>query len=108
MHFVYIIIVYHLQFSKACNNEFSGGLFWNNSRRNLKVTQPCSTLHPNFRSGVEIARRCYSDGNWSSVDMTACTMFLNSNPVLVVHFTVIKNDSINSSIIIDNVSFIHV
>ena len=92
----------------ACVNDFSGALFWNNSRRNLLVTQPCSTLHPSFRSGVNIARRCNSDGTWSPVDMTTCTMFMNSNPVLVVYFTVIVSDSnrIDSAIIINNVSIL--
>ena len=77
-----------------------------NSRTNLLVTQPCSELHPNFRSGVEIGRHCNNDGNWSSVDMTNCTMFLNSNPVIVVYFTVIVSDSdmVDSAIIINSVS----
>ena len=79
-----------------------------NSRTNLLVTQPCSELHPNFRFGVEIVRQCNDDGNWSPVDMTSCTMFLNSNPVIIVYFTVIVSDSntIDSAIIINNVSFI--
>ena len=77
-----------------------------NSRTNLLVTQPCSELHPNFRFGVEIGRQCNSDGNWSPVDMTNCTMFLDSNPVIIVYFTVIVSDSntIDSAIIINNVS----
>ena len=94
-------------FHKACANDSSDGLFWINSRTNLLVTQPCSELHPNFRSGVEIGRQCNSDGNWSSVDMTNCTMFLKSNPVLLVYFTVTVSDSntIDSATIINNVSF---
>ena len=92
----------------ACVNDFSGALFWNNSRRNLPVTQPCSTLHPSFRSGVNIERHCNSDGTWSPVDMTTCTMFMNSNPVIVVYFTVIVSDSnrIGSAVIINNVSIL--
>ena len=91
---------------KACTNDFSGALFWMNSRTNLLVTQPCSELHPNFRFGVEIGRQCNNDGNWSPVDMTNCTMFLNSNPVIIVYFTVIVSDSnmIDSAVIISNVS----
>ena len=92
----------------ACVNDFSGALFWNSSRRNSLVIQPCSTLHPSFRSGVNIARHCNSDGTWSPVDMTACTMFINSNPVIVVHvhFTVTVSDSstVDPTIIISNVS----
>ena len=91
----------------ACVNDFSEALFWNNSRRNLLVTHPCSALHSNFRSGVNIVRRCNSDGTWSTVDMTNCTMFLNSNPVIIVHFTVAVSDSntMDSTAIISNVSF---
>ena len=90
----------------ACVNEFSGALFWNNSRRNLLVTQPCSVLHHNFRSGVEIGRQCNNDGNWSPVDMRNCTMFIDSDPVLIVYFTVIVNgsDTVDSAIIFNNVS----
>ena len=112
--FIIAIIVVHLTVLlsylfcfKACANDFSGALFWMNSRTNTLVTQPCSELHPNFRFGVQIGRQCNKDGNWSPFDMTNCTMFLNSNPVIIVHFTVIDSDSstIDSATIIDNVSF---
>ena len=78
---------------------------WINSRTNLLVTQPCSELHPNFRSGVQIGRQCNNDGKWLPVDMTNCTMFLNSNPVIIVHFTMIVTDSNmnDSANIINNV-----
>ena len=77
-----------------------------NSRTDLLVAQPCSELHPNFRSGVEIGRQCNNDGNWSPVDMTNCTMFLDSNPVIIVYFTVVGSESntIDSAIIFSNVS----
>jgi len=94
----------------ACTSDFSGALFWNNSRRNLLVTQLCSELHPNFRSGVEIGRQCNNNGNWSPVDMTNCTMFLNSDPVLIVYFTLIVNgsDIMDSTVIFRNVSFFYI
>ena len=90
---------------KACANDSSGALFWITSRTNTLVIQPCSELHPNFRSGVQIGRQCNNDGNWSPIDMTNCTMFLNSNPVIIVYFTVIVTDSnmIDSANIINNV-----
>ena len=99
--------IFVLRIIIACVNEFSGALFWTNSRRNLSVTQRCSELHPNFRSGVEIRRHCNNDGNWSPVDMIKCTMFMDSNPVLIVHFAVIVNGSNtkDSAAIINNVSF---
>ena len=79
--------------------------FWNNSRRNVSATQLCSTLHPNFRSGVSIARRCNNDGTWSPVNMAACTMFIDSNPVIAIHFTVVVSDSntMDSTTILSNV-----
>ena len=90
---------------EACANDFSGALFWNSSRTNLLVTQPCSELHPSFRSGVQIGRKCNNDGNWSSVDMTNCTMFLNSNSIIIVYFTVFVTNSnmVDSATIINNV-----
>ena len=74
---------YHL----ACENDFSGGLFWPASRRNQLVTQRCSELHSSFRSGVTISRQCGDDGEWSPVDLRDCTMFINSNPLVIVYFT---------------------
>jgi len=73
----------------------------------MLVTQPCSNLHPSFRSGVNIKRQCLSNGSWSSVvDMSNCTMFNDSYPVAVVYFTVFANDThiVDSSTIINNVS----
>ena len=99
-------ITYSFLIFIACVNDFSGALFWNNSRRNLLVTQPCSTLHPSFRYGVNVARHCNSDGTWSPVDMTACTMFINSNPVIAVYFTVTvsKSSAMDPTNVINNVS----
>ena len=93
-------------FYKACVSDFSGALFWTNSRTNSSVTQRCSELHPKFRSGFEIRRQFNNDGKWSPIDMTNCTMFIDSNPVLIVHFTVmvIGSDASNSNFIISNVS----
>ena len=71
----------------ACKNDFSQALFWVNSRRDSSVTQPCSELHPSFRFGVSIGRQCQSDGSWSPVDSRNCTMFRDSNPVIVVYYT---------------------
>ena len=97
----------HLNFNVVCADDFSGALFWNSNRRNKSVTQPCSRLHPSFRSGVNIERHCNNDGTWSPVDMTNCTTFVDSNPVITVHFTLIVNDSntaMDSATIINNVS----
>ena len=77
----------------ACDNDFSEALFWPNSRRDSLVTQSCSQLHPNFRSGVNIGRQCRSDGSWSPVDLRNCTMFIGSKPVVIVYFTVTLNNT---------------
>ena len=101
-----IYLLSHSLFS-ACDDDIAGGLFWTKSRQNTLVTQPCSNLHPNFRSGVNIKRQCLSNGSWSSfVDMSDCTMFRDSYPVVVVYFAVSTNDThtVNSSTIINNVS----
>ena len=88
-------------FTAACQSDFSEALFWVNSRRGAQVTQSCSTLHPSFRFGVSISRQCQDDGNWSSVDLRNCTMFRDSNPVIVVYLTtnqtngVVPNDVSN-------------
>ena len=90
----------------ACENDFSEGLFWPNSRQDLLVTQSCSLLHLSFRSGVNIGRQCESDGSWSPVDLRNCTMFIGSQPVVIVYFTVSFNntDAMTSVNIVDKVS----
>lgn len=87
-------------FSTACQNEFSGGLFWVNSRRGTHVSQPCSELHSSFRFGVSISRLCRADGSWSPVDLRNCTMFRDSNPAVVVYFTT----NLNNTVMPNNVS----
>ncbi|XP_065903420.1 uncharacterized protein [Dysidea avara] len=89
----------------ACENDFSEGLFWPNSRQDLLVTQSCSLLHLSFRSGVNIGRQCESDGSWSPVDLRNCTMFIGSQPVVIVYFTVSFNntDAMTSVNIVDKV-----
>ena len=104
IYIFYICLQCILRFDKACVTDFSGALLWMNSRTNSLVTQPCSDLHPNFRSGVYIGRQCNNDGKWSPVDMTNCTMFLNSNPVIIVYFTMIINNSDMIDSTINNVS----
>ena len=103
-----IIIINSTTLSVACDANFSGGIFWNTSRRDVINTQLCSILHPNFRSGVNIERRCQNNGLWSSIDLTDCTMFRGSLPVVTVSFTVTTNSTqtveSDSILIINNVS----
>ena len=90
----------------ACDDDMSNGLFWEKSRLNSTVTQPCSRLHPNFRFGVSIKRQCHNNGSWSAVDLSNCTMYRNSHPVVVVDFTLgtINLDIVNLSDITTKVS----
>ena len=78
----------------ACQSDFSQALFWNNSRRGVQVIQSCSELHSSFRFGVGISRQCQADGSWSPVDVRNCTMFRDSNPVIVVYFTTRQNNTV--------------
>ena len=102
MSYMYNILI-------ACDNDFSEALFWPNSQQNSLVTQSCSQLHPSFRSGVNIGRQCRSDGSWSPVDLRNCTMFIGSESVVIIYFTVTMNNTdmmISTDIITDNVSII--
>ena len=81
--------------SLACENDFSASLIWPSSRRSRLVTQRCSELHSSFHSGVSVTRQCGDDGEWSPVDLRDCTMFINSNPLVIVYFT------LNGSVIDD-------
>ena len=72
----------------ACEADFTGALLWPTSQRSRLVTQRCSALHPSFRSGVTISRQCGDRGDWSPVSIQDCTMFDNSNPLVIVYLTV--------------------
>ena len=66
------------------------------------MTQRCSELHPSFRSGVSVSRQCGDDGEWSPVDLRGCTMFINSNPLVIVYFTLngsVTDDSTAEAVI---------
>ena len=90
-------------FLLACSEEFSGGILWSSSRQDLLVTEPCSVLHSSFRSGVAIGRHCQNDSTWSRVDLTNCTMFVKSSPVILIYFSV-EIDPVDANKIIKNVS----
>ena len=88
------MIIALLSFITACQSNFSQSLFWMNSRRGSQVIQACSELHSSFRFGVSISRRCQADGSWSPVDIRNCTMFRESNPVIVVYYTTSQNNTV--------------
>ena len=89
--------------SLACLQNFSGGLLWPTSRRDREVTQRCSTLHPSFRSGVFISRKCNADGTWGVVDESSCTAHSIAIPTLILSFAVNVSQS-NAEDIAHNVS----
>ena len=103
MHTVFHLNAIHFYYT-ACKNDSSQGLFWINSRRGTEVTQPCSELHPSFRFGVSVGRQCQSDGNWSAVDSRNCTMFRDSNPVIVVYYTTNQSNAIDSNDVSSQIS----
>ena len=72
----------------ACESDFAGALLWPTSRRSRLVTQRCSALHPSFRSGVVVSRQCGDTGDWSPVSIQNCTMFADSNPLVIIYFAV--------------------
>ena len=57
---------------------------WPRRQANNLVRIRCSALHSSFRSGVYITRMCYSNGEWGGVNMSACTMRLDANPLVLV------------------------
>ena len=95
-----------MYYSTACKTDFSGALLWARSRIGQVVTQKCSELHSNFRSGVEIQRQCGDDGSWLPVDLRNCTMFIGSSPVVIFYFTLSMLSEVNSTITINNVSIV--
>ena len=90
-------------YSLACLQNFSGGLLWPTSRRNSEATHRCSDLHPNFRSGVFISRKCNADGTWGPVNDSNCTAQDNAIPTLILSFTINVSQS-NPENITHNVS----
>ncbi|XP_065884496.1 uncharacterized protein [Dysidea avara] len=74
----------NLTVNEACDSEYSGGIVWPRRQANNLVRIRCSALHSSFRSGVYITRMCYSNGEWGGVNMSACTMRLDANPLVLV------------------------
>ena len=103
------IFLFKLLYLAACEADFTGGLLWPTSRRSRLVTQRCSEIHPSFRSGVMVSRQCGDTGDWSPVSIQDCTMFENSNPLVIVYFTVNTTTTNEASrmLTVENVSTIN-
>ena len=87
----------------ACLQNFAGGLLWPTSRRNREITHRCSTLHPSFRPGVTISRKCNDNGTWGLVDDSSCTGLNNAIPTLIISF-VVNVSQVDAQLVVDNVS----
>ena len=87
----------------ACLQDYSGGLLWPTSRRNREVTHRCSILHPSFRPGVTISRKCNDDGTWGPVDDSSCTALNNAIPTLIISF-ILNVSRVDAQHVVDNVS----
>ena len=84
----------------GCRDDFSKAVLWNANSLNHLVTAPCSDLHSSFHYSVSMSRWCKPDGTWSLVDLRNCTMLTDSQPVLIVYYTL----KANLSSMIKNVS----
>ena len=60
------------------------GILWPRQTSNTLARVRCSLLHSSFRSGVDITRMCYSNGEWADVDMSACTMRSDARPLVMM------------------------
>ncbi|XP_065894114.1 uncharacterized protein [Dysidea avara] len=69
---------------QACQSNYSMGILWPRQTSNTLARVRCSLLHSSFRSGVDITRMCYSNGEWADVDMSACTMRSDARPLVMM------------------------
>ena len=88
-----------LYLSTACDSEYRSGVVWPKRQYDNLVRIRCSALHSGFRSGVDITRMCYSNGEWGEVDMSACTMRSEATPIVMVE----TSSEVDSSMLINQV-----
>ena len=67
------------------------------------MNQSCSTLHPCFRSRVNISRKCNIDGTWGPVDDSSCTALNNAIPTLIISF-IVNVSQVDAQHVVKNVS----
>ena len=79
---------------------------WPTNRRNKVVTQRCSALHPSFRSGVAISRKCNNDGTWGPVDYNNCAALNDAIPTLLISF-IVDASYHNAQPAVNNVSSVY-
>ena len=64
----------------------SHGLIWKDQSEDTTTFIRCSELHSNFRSGTYASRKC--SGEWGNVNLTDCTMYAYTDPVVVTQATI--------------------
>lgn len=72
----------------ACTSDISHGLIWEGQSENTTTFKRCSELHRNFRSGTRASRKCNAKGEWENVNLTDCTMYAYTDPVVVAQATI--------------------
>ena len=87
----------------ACLEDYSNGLRWPTTRRNTVRALKCSELHPSLRPGVNIERFCKHDGNWDTIDFSACTALPDAISIVIVSFKVNVSESA-AEVVAENVS----
>ena len=85
----------------ACESEYSNGIVWPRRQSGSSVSIRCSVLHSSFRSGVYITRMCLSNGEWSDVNMSACTMRSEATPLVMVE----TSSEVNVSLLTSQVQY---
>jgi len=101
-HIVWVIVIVvrstlELVFLVACQKDYSTGILWPRHEPDQLARVRCSSLHSSFRSGVYITRMCYSNGEWSDVDISACTMRTNTSALVMVETHDHGNATLNTN-----------
>ncbi|XP_065913065.1 hemicentin-1-like isoform X2 [Dysidea avara] len=87
----------------TCLEDYSNGLRWPTTRRNTVRALKCSELHPSLRPGVNIERFCKHDGNWDTIDFSACTALPDAISIVIVSFKVNVSESA-AEVVAENVT----
>ena len=104
----FILCMYVFVTLVACQSDFANGILWNATKRNQTSSLKCSSLHSNFRDGLQITRSCNSDGSWSSVNVIDCTMLITSPSLVILSVILSEDTQQNYSQLAENVSLSYV
>lgn len=62
------------------------GILWPRSGSNSEVSKACDLAGSLFRQGTVTTRTCSETGDWSDVDLSTCTLIIDSPPFLLLSF----------------------